>query len=74
MENISNMPPTEQLFLQSTLLFTATARVLYSSKAVADSSKSEVVCDKTLFYSQGGGQPSDTGTISSNGLVCRPCF
>lgn len=24
-----------------------------------------VMCDKTIFYAQGGGQPSDTGTIKS---------
>lgn len=49
-------PPTEQLFLHDTHLFECDAVVL-------DASPTAVVCNRTVFYCQGGGQPGDVGEI-----------
>lgn len=52
---------TSLLYLNDTYLFEAEAKfieILENEKGVA------LILDQTIFYPQGGGQPSDTGTIS----------
>ncbi|KAJ1935974.1 hypothetical protein EC988_008326, partial [Linderina pennispora] len=72
--------PTELLYFDDTYLFAGAATVLdvtCSSAATDDPdlakalSKAQhaVILDQTLFYPQGGGQPTDVGTISSNSAV-----
>lgn len=62
---------TKLLYLEDTYLFTADATFLEvreHEKGVA------VVLDKTIFYPQGGGQPSDTGYIRGAHGVFRVDF
>ncbi|ORX67639.1 hypothetical protein DL89DRAFT_269410 [Linderina pennispora] len=72
--------PTELLYFDDTYLFAGAATVLgvtCSSETTDDPdlakalSKAQhaVILDQTLFYPQGGGQPTDVGTISSNNAV-----
>lgn len=54
---------TITLYLNDTYLFQSTARV----EAVEnDAVGMAVILNQTIFYPQGGGQPTDTGTISSD--------
>ena len=60
---------TEKLYDQDSHLAETTARVL-SCKSV--SGGYDVLLDRTVFFPEGGGQPSDTGRIASaNVLHCR---
>lgn len=54
---------TVAVYLRDTYLFRLTARVL--SWQIVPGGKFLVVLDETIFYPQGGGQPSDVGTIRS---------
>lgn len=51
------------LYLQDTYKFQSTATLL-DVKTLEDG-RSALILDQTIFYPQGGGQPFDTGTISS---------
>jgi len=57
---------TEQLWLQDTYRFEARAKVLSASWS-EEAGAWEVVLDATIFHPQGGGQPSDTGTVARAG-------
>ena len=64
------VPPTECLYLADTKLVEGTARVLGAEFPSAEEGKSQagdqdfiLFLDRTVFHPQGGGQPSDTGTI-----------
>lgn len=54
--------PTKLLYLENMSECTCEARV---SEIVPEEGKTAVILDQTIFYPQGGGQPYDTGTISS---------
>lgn len=54
------MKSTDLKYLQDTYADTDTATVLRSGR---DERGSYIVFDQTIFYPQGGGQPSDTGSI-----------
>lgn len=56
---------TKALYLQDTYLFEAKAKVIARGH---DDKGSYVVLDETVFYPQGGGQPSDVGTLKGNGF------
>ncbi|KAJ8611154.1 hypothetical protein CTAYLR_003580 [Chrysophaeum taylorii] len=56
-ESFANVAATRQLFLEDTYLFECEGSVLASSET-------EVVLSATVFHPQGGGQPSDKGTIT----------
>lgn len=56
---------TKALYLQDTYLFEATAKVVVQGH---DDRGAYVVLDETVFYPQGGGQPSDMGTLKGNGF------
>lgn len=58
---------TELLYLGDTFLFECSARVVESRQT--GEGDYVVVCDRTICYPQGGGQPSDTGTIVCNETV-----
>merc|ERR1711964_629987 len=66
---------TKRLYYEDTYMFKATGRVV----AVAESESEkhgplDLQLDQTIFHPQGGGQPSDTGTISSGDSVYRVDF
>jgi alanyl-tRNA synthetase len=56
---------TEKLYLNDTYAFHGTAKVTSIEKlaTVFKNSLYKVTLDRTLFHPQGGGQPSDVGTI-----------
>jgi Ser-tRNA(Ala) deacylase AlaX len=64
--DLTAVPPTEKLYLQDTYLFTCQSTVFAIEEAregfVA------VVLAKTVFHPQGGGQPSDVGTLTAEGF------
>jgi len=55
---------TRKLYEKNTYLFTTQATILSTRIDVA--SKLWVIFDQTIFYPQGGGQPSDSGFIVQN--------
>lgn len=57
--------PTELMYLQDTELCSAEAKVV-EAISVADG-RTLVVLDRTIFHPQGGGQPTDVGTICTEG-------
>ena len=62
---------TELLYLEDTYLFTGAAKFLEireNEKGIA------VILDQTIFYPQGGGQPTDTGYIRSANAVFKVTF
>jgi len=56
---------TRQLYLDNTYLFEHAATLM---DVWEDGEKVCVELDQTVFHPQGGGQPSDVGTISADGL------
>ena len=54
---------THLLYLDDTYLFKSTATVL-EIKTLEDG-RTAVILNQTIFYPQGGGQPCDTGIIST---------
>lgn len=60
------IPKTQLLYQGDTYLFNLTARIL-ALRPGASEDKTIIILDQTIFYPQGGGQPSDVGTISSVG-------
>ena len=60
----ATVPATEALYQGDTYLFTNEASVLAIEPLVNDTGW-VVFLDRTCFHPQGGGQPSDTGTITS---------
>ncbi|MBI3458970.1 hypothetical protein HY061_01765 [Candidatus Azambacteria bacterium] len=54
--------PTKMLYLADTYLFQSSAHVEVIEH---DEQGMAVILDQTIFYPQGGGQPTDTGTIVS---------
>ena len=61
------MPATERLYYNDSHLIEFEARVVEISERV--SGWTAVTLDRTAFYPTGGGQPSDTGTISGLRVV-----
>jgi len=55
---------THLLYLKDTYLFKSTATIL-EIKTLEDG-RTAIILDQTIFYPQGGGQPCDTGIISTN--------
>lgn len=50
------------LYLEDTYLFEETANVVQSG---GNENGKYIILDKTIFYPQGGGQPTDTGIIQN---------
>eukprot|EP00123_Amoebidium_parasiticum_P018685 comp24263_c1_seq1/m.45105 comp24263_c1_seq1/g.45105 ORF comp24263_c1_seq1/g.45105 comp24263_c1_seq1/m.45105 type:complete len:243 (-) comp24263_c1_seq1:83-811(-) len=55
------MSPTEKLYFHDTYLFESEGTVTHCSE---EDGKHVVVLDKTILYPQGGGQPTDFGTLT----------
>ncbi len=53
---------TKLLYLADTYIFEGTAKIL-SIESIEG--KTVIILDQTIFYPQGGGQPSDTGSIAN---------
>ena len=61
---LSHIKPTIRTFLKNTYLFQNTANIVHSGR---DSKHGEfIICNDTIFHPQGGGQPTDKGTITSS--------
>ncbi|CAM9736932.1 unnamed protein product [Scytosiphon promiscuus] len=58
-------PPTERIYMLDTYQMAAEAKIL---GVVEDPQGPAVILDRTVFHPQGGGQPSDQGTIT-----CESC-
>ncbi|RLG32745.1 alanine--tRNA ligase, partial [Methanosarcinales archaeon] len=58
LERVKNLPDTIKLYYEDPLTFEFEAVVL-------DTFDGCIVLDRTAFYPEGGGQPADTGTIST---------
>lgn len=57
---------------ETTLLFMDDSYATEFTTTVVDvTGDGEIVLDQTLFYPTGGGQPHDTGEITSGGQTCR---
>lgn len=66
--SLSTLKPTKRTFLENTYLFQHSAHFVAGGR---DTKHGEfVILDDTIFHPQGGGQPTDRGTIQSvNGNV-----
>eukprot|EP00238_Polyblepharides_amylifera_P001316 CAMPEP_0196571498 /NCGR_PEP_ID=MMETSP1081-20130531/1663_1 /TAXON_ID=36882 /ORGANISM="Pyramimonas amylifera, Strain CCMP720" /LENGTH=258 /DNA_ID=CAMNT_0041888469 /DNA_START=134 /DNA_END=910 /DNA_ORIENTATION=- len=62
-ESTNDLDATQLLYFGNTYLFRAAAKVI--SRFVEEDGRLAVVLSSTVFYPQGGGQPSDVGTITS---------
>ena len=62
---------TELLYLDDTYLFTAESTITGTG---SDERGAYVVCAQTVFYPQGGGQPSDTGQLTIDGVEVPVTF
>src|SRR6476619_1768597 len=61
------MPATERLYYNDSHLIEFDARVVDVTERV--SGWTAIALDRTAFYPTGGGQPSDTGTLSGSRVV-----
>lgn len=61
MEKLKGLPPTKLLYYQDQYLREFTAKVLRTVDNF-------VVLDRTAFYPEGGGQPSDVGALEADGV------
>ena len=60
---LSHIKPTIRTFLKNTYLFETEGIIVHCGR---DSKHGEfIICNDTIFHPQGGGQPTDKGTISS---------
>jgi len=60
----TSLPPTERLYYNDHYKKTFNAKVLWKRNSP---NGTEIILDKTTFYPEGGGQPSDIGVLTING-------
>ncbi len=63
---LGSIPPTERLHLERSDLLVFEAKVL---AATGNAGRDEVALDRTAFYVESGGQPSDQGTLAGRAVV-----
>lgn len=63
------MEPTTLKYLTDMYIYEDNAKVIDVKSG--DTEEKMVILDQTIFYPQGGGQPSDIGTIEADGVVFR---
>ncbi len=64
MADFLHVEPTVKLFLENSYLLECEDAKVVSFKFDEEKNQGELILDKTLFYPQGGGQPTDIGTIT----------
>ena len=67
MESALDKRPTQKDYLEDTYRFESTAAVVDIKPDEKDEKILKVLLDRTIFHPQGGGQPSDEGTIATAG-------
>jgi alanyl-tRNA synthetase len=55
---------TKQIYLEDTYKFETDSKIL---EIISLQNETAIISESTIFYPQGGGQPSDLGTITCNG-------
>jgi Ser-tRNA(Ala) deacylase AlaX len=61
MTSQSTLEPTQLLYLENTYELQASATLTHINE---NQKGAYFICDQTIFYPKGGGQPADTGTIT----------
>ncbi len=67
-EAVADLPPTEALYYEDPYVREFEAKVL---KVLEGREGRYVVLDRTAFYPEGGGQPSDQGVLRHEGGECK---
>ena len=62
---------TKPVYLKDTYLFEFNSSITHQGK---DEKGNYILLDQTIFYPQGGGQPSDVGIIKGNDFVAEVTF
>ncbi|KAJ3230617.1 hypothetical protein HDU77_001284, partial [Chytriomyces hyalinus] len=66
----ASLPATTRVYFTDSYLFSLSGAIVLASETDAsDPHRHRIVLDRTIFHPQGGGQPSDKGTIELNGIV-----
>ncbi|KAI8830830.1 alanyl-tRNA editing protein AlaX-M-like protein [Chytriomyces cf. hyalinus JEL632] len=66
----ASLPATTRVYFSDSYLFSLSGAVVLAAETdAADPDRRRIVLDRTIFHPQGGGQPSDKGTIEFNGIV-----
>ena len=70
-KSFASHPGTKLLYLENTYLFESQAKLIGRG---VDTKGPFLIFDQTVFYPQGGGQPSDTGTIDFESVSFKVGF
>ncbi|KAJ3403095.1 hypothetical protein HDU80_004475 [Chytriomyces hyalinus] len=66
----ASLPATTRVYFTDSYLFSLSGAIVLAAETdTASPDRHRIVLDRTIFHPQGGGQPSDKGTIHLNGIV-----